>query len=65
MDGTVKWFDDKKGFGFIAAEGKDYFAHYKEIQGAGFKTLEADSRVEFEPTKGAKGLIASKIRVLA
>jgi CspA family cold shock protein len=64
--GTVKWFNEVKGFGFIAPDngGKDLFAHFKEIQGGGFKTLQENQRVEFEVTQGQKGPQASKIRVL-
>ena len=62
--GTVKWFNEGKGFGFIAPDsgGKDLFAHFKEIQGTGFKSLSENQRVEFEVTQGQKGLQASKIR---
>jgi CspA family cold shock protein len=63
--GTVKWFNDGKGFGFISPDdgGKDLFAHFKEIQGAtGFKTLTENQRVQFEVTQGQKGLQASNIR---
>jgi cold shock protein len=64
--GTVKWFNEGKGFGFIAPDGggKDLFAHFKEIQGGGFKTLSENQRVEFEVTQGQKGLQASNIRTL-
>jgi CspA family cold shock protein len=64
--GTVKWFNEGKGFGFIAPDngGKDLFAHFKEIQGNGFKTLQENQRVEFEVTQGQKGPQASRIRVL-
>jgi CspA family cold shock protein len=64
--GTVKWFNEGKGFGFIAPDngGKDLFAHFKEIQGNGFKTLTENQRVEFEVTQGQKGPQASRIRVL-
>jgi CspA family cold shock protein len=64
--GTVKWFNESKGFGFIAPDdgGKDLFAHFKEIQGTGFKVLAENQRVEFEVTQGQKGLQASRIRVL-
>jgi len=64
--GTVKWFNEGKGFGFIAPDdgGKDLFAHFKEIQGSGFKTLVENQRVEFEVTQGQKGPQASKIRTL-
>lgn len=64
--GTVKWFDESKGYGFIAKDsgGSDLFAHFSEIQGAGFKTLAADQRVEFEVKQGQKGPQASNIRVI-
>jgi CspA family cold shock protein len=64
--GTVKWFNEGKGFGFIAPDngGKDLFAHFKEIQGGGFKTLLENQRVEFEVTQGQKGPQASRIRTL-
>jgi CspA family cold shock protein len=62
--GTVKWFNESKGFGFIAPDngGKDLFAHFKEIQGSGFKTLTENQRVQFEVTQGQKGPQASNIR---
>ena len=63
--GTVKWFNEGKGFGFIAPDdgGKDLFAHFKEIQGGGgFKTLAENQRVKFEVTQGQKGPQASNIR---
>jgi cold shock protein len=65
--GTVKWFNEGKGFGFIAPDkgGKDLFAHFSEISGTGFKTLAEAQRVEFEVTQGQKGLQASKIRAVA
>ncbi|WP_042882377.1 cold-shock protein [Cupriavidus necator] len=64
--GTVKWFNDEKGFGFITPDdgGKDLFAHHSEIQGAGFKSLKEGAKVEFEVTQGKKGPQASKIRAL-
>ncbi len=65
--GTVKWFDDGKGFGFIAPDngGKDLFAHHSEIKnGGGFRTLAEGAKVEFEATQGAKGPQASNIRTL-
>jgi CspA family cold shock protein len=66
QSGTVKWFNEGKGFGFIAPDdgGKDLFAHFSEIQGSGFKTLAEAQRVEFEVTQGQKGLQASKITPL-
>jgi CspA family cold shock protein len=65
--GTVKWFNEGKGFGFIAPDngGKDVFAHAKEIQGDGYKSLNENQRVEFEVTQGPKGAQASRIRPLA
>jgi len=62
--GTVKWFNEGKGFGFIAPDsgGKDLFAHFSEIKGSGFKTLSESQRVEFEVTQGQKGPQASNIR---
>jgi len=64
--GIVKWFNEGKGFGFIAPDGggKDLFAHFKEIQGTGFKTLQENQRVEFEVTQGQKGPQAYNIRVV-
>jgi CspA family cold shock protein len=65
--GTVKWFNEGKGFGFIAPDsgGKDLFAHFSEIKGSGFKTLAEAQRVEFEVTQGQKGLQASNIRAVS
>lgn len=65
--GTVKWFNESKGFGFIAPTdgGKDLFAHFKEIQGTGFKTLTENQNVAFEVTQGPKGPQASNIRSVA
>ena len=65
--GTVKWFNDAKGFGFITPDqgGEDLFAHFSAIQGNGFKTLAENQRVEFEVKQGQKGLQAANIRVLA
>ena len=65
--GTVKWFNDGKGFGFITPEGggKDLFAHYSEIRNSGgFRTLQENQRVEFEVKEGPKGLQATNIRPL-
>ncbi|MHA7833878.1 MAG: cold-shock protein, partial [Algiphilus sp.] len=64
--GTVKWFNDAKGYGFITPEGggQDLFAHYKEIQGSGFRTLKEGQKVEFEIREGPKGLQAAQIRGL-
>ena len=62
--GTVKWFNESKGFGFITPDhgGKDLFAHFSQIQGGGFKTLNENQRVEFVETQGQKGPQASNIR---
>ncbi len=61
--GTVKWFNDAKGFGFISQEGgEDVFVHFSAVQGDGFKTLAEGDRVEFEIVKGPKGLQASNVK---
>ncbi len=61
-EGTVKWFDNKKGYGFIKREeGDDVFVHYSAIQGEGFKTLNQDEKVTFEVVDGPKGLQASNV----
>ncbi len=63
--GTVKWFNGETGYGFITQDqGEDVFAHYSEIQGDGYRSLNEGDRVEFEVTKGKKGLQASQIRKL-
>ena len=61
--GSVKWFDAKKGFGFIEQEnsGEDVFVHFSNIEGGGFRTLEEGDRVEFEIVQGGKGLQAQKV----
>ena len=61
--GTVKWFNESKGFGFLSQEnGEDVFVHFSAIQGEGFKTLNEGDRVEFDVTKGPKGLQAANVR---
>lgn len=64
--GTVKWFNDTKGYGFITPTdgGDDLFAHFKDIQGNGFRTLAEGQRVEFVPARGQKGMQATMIRAL-
>jgi len=59
----VKWFNEEKGFGFIAQEdGEDVFVHFSSIEGQGFKTLADGDAVEFEVTQGPKGLSAKNVR---
>jgi CspA family cold shock protein len=62
--GTVKWFNDAKGYGFITPDdgGKDLFAHFSAIQGNGFKSLKENQKVTYEKTAGPKGDQASNIR---
>jgi len=61
--GTVKWFNDAKGYGFISQEGgEDVFVHHTAIQMDGFRTLKEGERVEFEVTQGPKGLQAANVR---
>jgi CspA family cold shock protein len=62
MEGTVKWFNPSKGYGFIVGEdGTDYFAHFGEIQSEGFKTLKEGQSVTFEEADGEKGPVAKNI----
>jgi cold shock protein len=65
--GTVKWFNDAKGFGFIepSAGGEDIFAHFSAIQMEGFRTLKQGSKVSYELTNGPKGLLAQNIRPIS
>lgn len=61
-NGTVKWFNDAKGYGFILREdGKDVFVHYSSIEGDGFRTLNQGQLVEYEEEEGPKGLFASRV----
>ncbi|ACY19851.1 Cold-shock protein DNA-binding protein [Gordonia bronchialis DSM 43247] len=64
--GTVKWFNGEKGFGFIAPDdqGADVFVHFSAIQGSGFRNLEEAQRVEFDVEQGAKGLQATNVSVI-
>jgi CspA family cold shock protein len=63
--GTVKWFNNAKGYGFIARDaGEDVFVHFSAIQGVGFRSLEENQRVEFAVEQGPKGLQAVNVTVL-
>ncbi|WP_216893666.1 cold-shock protein [Nocardia alni] len=64
--GSVKWFNGEKGFGFIAQDGggPDVFVHYSEISGSGFKSLDEGQRVEFEIGQGKKGPQAQQVRAI-
>ncbi len=63
--GTVKWFNGEKGFGFIApTEGPDVFVHFSAIEGTGFKNLEENQRVEFDVAQGPKGPQATRVRAI-
>lgn len=65
MNGTVKWFNSDKGFGFITGEdGRDVFAHYSQINSDGFRSLEEGQEVTFEVAQGAKGPQAENINVV-
>ncbi|MCX7983108.1 MAG: cold-shock protein [Syntrophales bacterium] len=65
VEGTVKWFNDAKGFGFIQQDGgKDVFVHHTAIQGNGFKSLSEGDRVAFEVVSSPKGLSAKNVRKL-
>ena len=64
-NGTVKWFNDAKGFGFITTEaGEDVFVHFSAIQSQGFRSLAEGAAVEFEVTRGPKGLQATNVFVV-
>lgn len=62
--GTVKWFSEDKGYGFIIPDegGEDIFVHYTDIAGSGFRSLEEGARVSYEPTRGRKGAEAENVR---
>jgi CspA family cold shock protein len=62
--GTVKWFNAEKGYGFIAVDGgQDVFVHFSAIQGSGYRSLDEGQRVEFDVTRGQKGPQAENVRV--
>ncbi|WP_417697117.1 cold-shock protein [Pseudomonas sp.] len=63
-NGTVKWFNEEKGYGFITPDdgGDDLFVHFKAIQGDGFKTLKEGQKVTYEATKGQKGMQAENVQ---
>jgi CspA family cold shock protein len=64
MNGTVKWFNSEKGFGFITGEdGKDVFAHFSQINSEGYKTLEEGQKVSYDVVKGPKGPQAENITI--
>jgi CspA family cold shock protein len=64
QQGTVKWFNDAKGFGFITTEGgEDIFVHFSAIQTKGFRSLQEGATVEFEVTRGPKGLQAANVTI--
>ncbi len=65
MQGTVKWFNDNKGFGFIESNGKDYFVHFSAISGNGFKTLAEGATVRFKATDGQKGPQAEEVETVS
>jgi CspA family cold shock protein len=65
QEGTVKWFDNKKGYGFIQGDdGKDIFVHYRAIVSEGYRTLNEGDRVEFNAVKGSKGMQAEEVKII-
>ncbi|MBD0691905.1 cold-shock protein [Streptomyces sp. CBMA123] len=64
QNGTVKWFNDEKGYGFISPEsGDDLFVHFRAIESTGFKSLVEGQKVSFEAVQGQKGMQADKVRI--
>lgn len=61
INGVVKWFNDKKGFGFVQSGDKDYFIHFREIQSEGFKSLKEGDKVVFEPAISPRGPFAKSL----
>lgn len=64
INGTVKWFNDQKGFGFLSANSIDYFVHFKDIQKEGYKSLKEGDKVSFEPQKSPKGPVAKSVQLI-
>jgi cold shock protein len=66
-EGTVKWFNDEKGYGFISPDegGEDLFVHYTGINGSGFRSLEEGARVSYEATRGRKGMQAENVQIIS
>lgn len=64
VKGSVKWFNDMKGYGFVTDGQNDYFVHYSDIQGSGRKTLEPHQEIEFKADKNAKGLRAREVQAV-
>lgn len=64
IKGTVKWFNDSKGFGFIESSGKDYFVHFSAVLTDGFKTLTEGAAVMFKPNQGKKGIEALEVELI-
>ena len=64
IKGTVKWFNERKGFGFIQSNDQEFFVHFSSIQGSGFKTLREGDAVVFKQGKGQKGLLAEEVQVV-
>lgn len=65
VTGSVKWFNDEKGYGFVSSDsdGQDYFVHFRAIEGGGFKSLKEGQKVTFEVVQGQKGAQADKVKV--
>lgn len=61
INGTVKWFSEPKGYGFVESQGTEYFIHFKEIKMDGYKTLKEGEAVSFEPSRSPKGLVATNL----
>ncbi|WP_019217667.1 cold-shock protein [Legionella tunisiensis] len=64
IKGSVKWFNEDKGFGFIESHGKDYFVHFRSIVSEGFKTLKDGANVMFKPSEGPKGPQAEEVEIV-